>query len=523
MDTQALISIKNCTITDVKSKDIQYVSNINWTMNEGEQWIVTGSNGGGKSAFASAIGGTLNILPQNIDESSFYFNKFKDSTASVSFELAAKLIQEERENDEGEFIEGGIDIGRTPRNFIFEAMPKDGEYTKENLEKHPAIELLGIEKVLDRGLKYLSTGEIRRTLLAKALAAKPELLILDEPFEGLDVQSRNNLHKFLSSLMEQKTTHVLLVMDRFDYVPNSVTHVLEFSSGNVSFCGNVNDYKLLISERRKKEQENLEKNKENLKNAVKMAQNEGIIHRNTDFSELEKNNTPLIEMKNVNVGWDGKKVLDNVNWVVEQKQHWLIRGPNGSGKTTILELITGDNAQVFCNDISLFGKRRGSGETIWELKEKMGIVSYRLHVDYRNFGDMTIQDVVISGLHDSIGLYEQIGEYERILAKSWLNLCGFENRANEHFKKLSYGEQRAVLIARAAVKCPLLLILDEPCHGLDYSNKNRILSVLQTIAESGLTTILHVTHDKDEVLPCEKHILELHPEEKPMYEIIVQE
>ena len=214
--------------------------------------------------------------------------------------------------------------------------------------------------------------------------------------------------------------------------------------------------------------------------------------------------------------------MSNFWWKVNNGEHWLIRGPNGSGKTTLLELITGDNSQVFCNDVSLFGKRRGTGETIWELKEKMGIVSYRLHVDYRNFGGMSAENIVISGLHDSVGLYTETGDYERILAGSWLDLCGFEDRHDEKFGNLSYGEQRAVLIARAVVKCPPLLILDEPCHGLDTASKKRILAILRNIAESGITTLLHVTHDPDEVLDCEKHIMELHPGENPMYQILVQ-
>jgi molybdate transport system ATP-binding protein len=225
-------------------------------------------------------------------------------------------------------------------------------------------------------------------------------------------------------------------------------------------------------------------------------------------------------MNNVTVAWSDHVVLDRLSWTLHAGEHWLIRGPNGSGKTTLLELITGDNPQVFNNDVRLFGLRRGSGETIWELKEKMGIVTYRLHTEYRSLGDLPLTTVLVSGLHDSIGMYEQSGEEELSLAEKWLALVGFAGRGKVLFRDLSYGEQRAILIARGAIKQPPILILDEPCHGLDPFHRERILSLLQKIAEHGDSTILHVTHDETEVLPCEKHILELRPGQNPMYALL---
>ena len=225
-------------------------------------------------------------------------------------------------------------------------------------------------------------------------------------------------------------------------------------------------------------------------------------------------------MTDVNVGWDDHQVLHNFNWTVNPQEHWLIRGPNGSGKTTLLELITGDNHQVFCNDVRLFGRRRGTGESIWDIKKNLGIVSYRLHVEYRMVGGTDLEGVIISGFHDSIGLYEQKSDVERSLARKWLELGGFLDRANDNFNSLSYGEQRAILILRAAVKQPKILILDEPCHGLDENYRANILSLLETVASTGTTTLLHVTHDPTEQIAAEKHILELLPGQDPMYRVI---
>ena len=135
-------------------------------------------------------------------------------------------------------------------------------------------------------------------------------------------------------------------------------------------------------------------------------------------------------------------------------------------------------------------------------------------------GDTTLQDVIISGFHDSIGLYEQSTDFEKATAYQWLKLAGFGGREKQSFSSLSYGEQRAILILRAAVKTPRVLILDEPCHGLDENYRQKILDLLETVAQTGTTTLLHVTHDPTEVLSYEKHILELLPGQTPMYRII---
>jgi len=235
----------------------------------------------------------------------------------------------------------------------------------------------------------------------------------------------------------------------------------------------------------------------------------------------EGQGTPLVELRDVTVSWSDRAVLDGVSWTVGRGEHWLVRGPNGSGKTTLLELLSGDNPQAYREDVSVFGRRRGSGETVWELKSRIGLVSYRLHLEYRYLGDSTLEDVLVSGLRDSIGLYEEPSDSERELARRWLALAGLDGRGRRSFGSLSFGEQRAVLVARAAIKAPELLILDEPCHGLDEAQRRFVLSLMAAIAERGESTMIHVTHDPDEVQPFERHVLELRPGSSPSWGIIV--
>ena len=503
-------------------------------MNSGEAWLVIGPNGGGKADFLKALCGQLKILP-NAD--GLCSNLFDQSVDIVSLEKAAALIQEERANDESEFLEGGVDHGRSARVFFSEALlnkkikrdSKTGVYDlppqAARLESDPQVKLCGIEKILDRGLKYMSTGEIRRTLLCRALLSGKKLLILSDPFAGLDAQSRKILLDFFDSVAKRQLSQgenenaadfprIILGMERFNEIPSAINKVLEFTDGQISFCGDRSDYEKILQEKKSAALQSRDSDLAAFKTQLSSANQESAVLQNE-----ADNNPALIEMRGVNVGWGDNKVLVNLNWTLRKNEHWLIRGPNGSGKTTFLELITGDNMQVFSNDIKIFGARRGSGETIWDIKKKLGIVSYRLHVEYRMVGS-SLLSVIVSGFKDSIGLYEKATDVEIAAAKKWLELGGFAGRENESFNNLSYGEQRAILILRAVVKAPQILILDEPCHGLDENFRQKILDLMEIVAQSGTTTLLHVTHDPTEALAAEKHILEFHPGESPMYKII---
>lgn len=547
-----IISIKNCRVENSRAATIK---NFSWQMNAGEAWLVIGPNGGGKADFLKALCGQLKIIP-NAD--GLYSNIFDGSVEIVSLERAAALIQEERANDESEFLEGGVDHGRSARVFFAEALTgqkikrdsKTGVYdlppAAGRLESDPQVKLCGLEKILDRGLKYMSTGEIRRTLLCRALLSGKKLLILSDPFAGLDAQSRKILLDFFDSVAKRQlaqseeaqnggnqsqdqkagggsSSHesafprIILGMERFHEIPNAINKVVEFTDGEISFCGERNEYEKIMADKKAAAQKSRDADVAAFKSQLSAANQESAVLQNTSPSQGQE--TALIEMRGVNVGWGDNRVLQDLNWTLRKNEHWLIRGPNGSGKTTFLELITGDNMQVFSNDIKIFGARRGSGETIWDIKKKLGIVSYRLHVEYRMVG-ASLLAVIVSGFKDSIGLYEQATDTEIAAAKKWLALGGFAGRENESFNTLSYGEQRAILILRAVVKAPEILILDEPCHGLDESFRQKILDLLEIVAQSGTTTLLHVTHDPTEALAAEKHILEFHPGESPMYKII---
>ena len=202
-------------------------------------------------------------------------------------------------------------------------------------------------------------------------------------------------------------------------------------------------------------------------------------------------------MTDVSIVYGERVLFEGLNWCIKPGEHWAIEGPNGSGKTSLLQLITGDNPQCYRNQLMVFGMRRGSGETIWDIKQYIGLVSASLQWDYR--ASTNVLSTVISGLYDSIGLYRATGDVDKQLALQWLDVIGLRHRANQSLQHLSYGEQRLVLIARALIKQPALLILDEPCQGLDDPSRHLVLAFLQRLAVQRMITLLYVTHQPKEI------------------------
>lgn len=187
-------------------------------------------------------------------------------------------------------------------------------------------------------------------------------------------------------------------------------------------------------------------------------------------------------------------------------ENWAILGPNGAGKSTLMHLINGDHQQRYANNITIFGKKKDAGISVWDIKKRIGIVSTDLMLRYQKH--IQAFDVVLSGFFDSIGLYKKATKRQRDRALEWIKKLGLEGIAKRNYHELSFGQKRLILIARSVVKSPKILILDEPCHGLDIYNRKHILEMVDQIGKTN-TNLLLITHNKDEIVSSINHILEL--------------
>jgi molybdate transport system ATP-binding protein len=482
---QTIIRLENVTL---RIRDNFLLPNTSWHINKGQHWAILGPNGAGKTSLVKALTGDVPVVKGTISPSLDLKNAQR--TAYVSFEQHQRLIVREEIREEFRSFSGNLNRITTVHEILAEAIGQPGV---EQADIKHVVDRLKIEYLLGRGIRVLSTGEMRKIQIARVLLNAPEIMILDEPFDGLDEASRHDLAQIIDDLMDDSRTVILVTHRQREILPN-ISHVLAIRAGKIIYQGKRND-------------------------VVTPSQMEHLY--NVDFEAftsiptLEKGlkrpaaatlPATLVAMKNVTVKYDSTIALNNVNWTMRSGQNWVILGPNGSGKTTLLNLITADNLQAYANKIYLFGKRRGSGESIWDIKERIGMMSSEFQIRYRR--PITAFEVVLSGFFDSVGLYRNASLQQRQTADRWLAVLGIADMSVKPFNQISYGEQRMVLLVRSMVKMPQLLILDEPYQGLDRSNRKRILDAIDVIGRHGSTNIIYVTHYRDEIPACMTHMLQ---------------
>lgn len=474
----------------IKLRDQVLLEDVNWEISSDQQWAVLGANGSGKSSLMKALAGSLPIVKGRIIYHFAPQASVHEHVAYVTFEsqrnmLGGEAFYQERwnvgVNEDTLSVSEFLSVRRVKSNNPFNTV--ESQQT-ENFEasKQQVIGQLELDKLLERQVVELSNGERRKVAIAQALLKKPRLLILDNPFTGLDERFRTKLAKNLDSLM-QGNMRVMIVGTSRDEIPSRITHVLLVKDKHVTPLAR-------RPARRTRE--------------IQLGKSSNLPKSASAFESATRGK-PLVRMKNVSVSYNGTPVLRDVNWVVCENEKWALLGPNGAGKTTLLSLILADNPQAYANDITLFGKRRGSGESIWEIKQNIGWVSPELQLYYPP--SATCLDVVCSGWFDSVGLYRESSLRQRAIALSWLQQFGLGERAEIAFARLSEGEQRLVLLARALVKNPSLFVLDEPCQGLDAANRDRVLQAINSVNHGA--SMIYVTHRADELPQGITHVLQL--------------
>ena len=451
---------------------------VDFVMSEGEHIALVGPNAGGKSRLVDIITGRWPLL---MNEVKYHFPS--SSSGLVCDHIKYITFRDSYGDSDGGYYYqqrwNSQDKEITP--LVSELLPEtDDQEWKETL-----FSLFGVEEMLDKYIVLLSSGELRKFQLTKALLGRPSLLILDNPFIGLDAKARDLLKDLLLQLIEKTHLQVILLLSRMDEIPSFITHIVPVDD---CICG-----KKLRKEEYAHQQE--------------MDLSSFFIDTLPASLYHEVVSEEVVKLNKVSIRYDDRTILKDLDWTVRRGEKWALTGDNGSGKSTLLSLVCADNPQSYACDISLFGRKRGSGESIWEIKKHIGYVSPEIHRAYLK--NLPAIDIVASGLHDSVGLYVRPRVEEKCVCEEWMQVFGIGELKDRSFLQLSSGEQRLVLLARAFVKNPDLLILDEPLHGLDEKNRMLVKEIIEAYCKQSGKTLIMVSHYQDEFPKCITHSLHL--------------
>lgn len=466
-----LLSIENLS---VRAGGHSPLDNINLQINTGQSWAITGGAGSGKTLLAKAIAGSVfhhgNIYRSNKLKAGALFvsqeHRFTNLSHTTDFYYQQRYNSQDAEDS------------LTAGEYLAQAVPGAGN-------NDPALQLLSWQEIQGKRLIQLSNGENKRLQLAIALLSKPALLIADNPYAGLDTATRGLLDKLFTAVADTGVTVILVSAP--EHIPSFITHIAMLEKGRLIYAGE----------------------KKQFNPALPGMQTETPAA--ISFANLSAIPVPsfgaAVEMKDVTVRYGNRVILENINWKINKGECWALTGPNGSGKSTLLSLIAGDNPQAYANNIWLFDKKRGSGESIWDIKRHIGFVSPELHLYFDS--SFTVYEVVASGLFDTIGLFRQLSEAQHRQTEDIIDLMQLRDMKQKYLHQLSRGSQRLALLARAFIKLPSLLILDEPCQGLDETVARSVRRLADELCRQRGTTLIYVSHYEHDFPSCIQHRLHL--------------
>mgnify|MGYP003333643971 CR=1 FL=1 len=444
------------------------------TMGHTEEWAIVGASGSGKTLLAKAIA-------KNI----FYSGNivFLDDS-DQPFEPRIILVDQQHR------FKNKSNVDQFYYQQRYNSIDAEETITvQQDLDAHPNdsnidwIDKFQIKSILNKPIIQLSNGENKRLQLVKALIQDPDLIVLDNPFIGLDIDGRAVLTEMLNEIVKDGKKIILITSPQT--LPSCITKI-----------ASIVDRKLMV-----------------INNAafIKQKETHSIQISQELLDQFNANNQlqfdDAVNMNNVSISYNEKIILKAISWKVKKGERWCLSGHNGSGKSTLVSLITADNPQAYANDIFIFDREKGSGESIWDIKKHIGFVSPELHLFFdRGF---TSFDIIASGLFDTIGLFRKINPEQENKVTKWMEALKIIDLKNRYLNQLSLGQQRLVMLARALVKAPPLLILDEPCQGLDPDQTSFFRSLIDVICEKTSTTLIYISHFKEDIPKCIKHQLHL--------------
>jgi molybdate transport system ATP-binding protein len=496
------------------------LSDLSFVIGRGEHWALTGAAGIGKSTLGKALCGQLFVRGDlriaydsgsKAHPSAVFVDQWFHFTDQTG--LSSNFYYQQRYNSQD--AENAVTVARELEQVAAQVASRQGQgpegISRQGGETSRAIPMLlkalNLEHRRDASLVQLSSGEHKKLQLIRAFLFKPQLLVLDNPYIGLDAATCATLDGLFADLAADGT-QLVIIGESANGLPPVVTHVARLRSDGLTVVPR-DAYQLLhspVSEVPGTEPP-LPVYTEGGSEEAASAKGAGNGEASAKGGSVDTAFTDFIRMENVRVQYEQKVVLDKINWTVRKGERWWLKGHNGAGKSTLLSLVVGDNPQAYANKIYLFDKRRGSGESIWDIKRKIGYISPELHWYFDQ--QTTCADAIATGFFDTTGLYRTISPEQEAIVAEWLNVFDLEAQSHKRIQDLSIGNQRMTLLARALVKNPPVLILDEPCQGLDDFHAARFVRVVDRIMEHPGRTLLYVSHRTDQLPACIDHLLSL--------------
>ncbi len=490
-----LFSINHVTVRNLNTT---LFTNLNFTVNHGEHWALIGESGSGKSALLQTIAGRFNITGGIIGYH-FFEDYLQQAANADNNNTHHKLISIVEGKHHFRNLSNTTDFyyqqrynssdsedALTVEQYLYtiQAVPHKAIYW--SLEK--AISLLKLDELLDKQIIKLSNGETKRLRIAGALLKNPVLLLLDNPLTGLDIQTRKEFNLIIDEIIASGITVIMATSPH--EIPASITHVAVLRDGTIS---------QIIP----KDEFNPELFLQDAADGIDNENLKALLNTSSPKTPFEF----IVKMNSVHVKYSEKTILDKINWQILPGERWALLGPNGAGKSTLLSLINGDNPQAYANDIVLFDKKRGTGESIWDIKSKIGFVSPELHQYFPT--DNSCLQVIESGYYDTLGLFRPSQKTKAEIALRWMKALEIEKYARVLLKNIPASAQRLCLLARALIKNPDLLIFDEPCQGLDEHQQHHFKKLVDTICSLSNVTLIYVTHYQHEIPESVTKVLRL--------------
>ena len=489
-----LLSITNAAL---KLGHTTVFNGLDFSINKGEHWALIGESGSGKSALLQVIAGKFHLSGGSIR---YYFHeeflqKQHPADAHLTFHRLIAFVESRHHfrnlSNTSDFYyqqrynSSDSEDALTVEEYLLAIKPYSDEPAYWTFPK--TMQRLNLESLRNKQLIKLSNGETKRLMIAAALLKNPVLLMLDSPLAGLDVPTRAEFNSIISDIIASGIM-VIMATSPFE-IPAAITHIAVLQNGTIAQQISARQFDASVFSQADKEK----------------------LDKSELTALLNTGNTPvydwIVKMDNINITYGDKKILKNVNWQIKQGDRWALLGPNGAGKSTLLSLINGDNPQAYANDIILFDRKRGTGESIWDIKSKTGFVSPELYQYFPT--DNSCLQVIESGFYDTMGLFRPSDPKKSAIALRWMKALEIDRYARVLLKNIPASAQRLCLLARALIKNPSLLIFDEPCQGMDTHQQQHFKMLIDTICELSNVTLIYVTHYHHEIPDSVDKVLRL--------------